>query len=216
MVNQRPILIAAPPRSGTTMLAGLLHKHGVWVGNARKTWFKGSNSDFGSENQDIKAIMKREAGKINYKNWTVPLPNYLNQGEKEVIRIKEEIESFVPGNSLWLVKTSWTLVFCAFWSQAYPNTKWVFPIRSPLSILNSMNRHPRMCKRPYSMKKNFIRALKNRQREVSQGVRNFLFIDVCKIANKDTNELDKLFTYLKIPISWQTVDDWIKPKMMKA
>ena len=60
MINQKPILIAGCPRSGTTMLAGLLHYHGVWVGRSRTTMYPGSNSNFGSENLDIKEIMKQE------------------------------------------------------------------------------------------------------------------------------------------------------------
>ena len=59
MIRQDPILIAAPPRSGTTMLAGLLYYHGMWVGRSRTTMYPGTNSEFGSENIDIKNIMKK-------------------------------------------------------------------------------------------------------------------------------------------------------------
>ena len=56
MIRRDPILIAAPPRSGTTMLAGLFYKHGVWVGRTCTTMYPETNSDFGSENIDISKI----------------------------------------------------------------------------------------------------------------------------------------------------------------
>ena len=52
---KQPVIIASPPRSGTTMLAGLLHHHGLWIGNARVTHFKQTNSDLGTENIEIQS-----------------------------------------------------------------------------------------------------------------------------------------------------------------
>lgn len=36
-VYERPIFVTAPARSGTSMVAGLLARHGVWVGTSSKT-----------------------------------------------------------------------------------------------------------------------------------------------------------------------------------
>ncbi|NIV94691.1 hypothetical protein GWN42_18360 [candidate division KSB1 bacterium] len=209
-IDQAPILIAGPPRSGTIMTAGLLFHHGVWIGRARTTWFPGTNPDLGVENQDIKAIMKREAAKVEYRNWRTPLPErIMTEG------VKEEIESFVPEDVPWLVKTSWTLAFNHFWLLAYPDAKWILTLRPDYAIFDSMNRHPRMRKRPADMKKQFIKALKFRQQRVLQVARYSLGIRVKKIANRDEAEIQKLFDFVGIEPNWAKISEWIEPGRMK-
>ena len=210
-INQQPILIASPPRSGTVLLAGLLHHHGVWIGRARTTRYPGTNPELGVENIDIKEIMKREGLKLGYKNWGAVLPAQ----SKHWNGLKEEIESFVPEDRLWLVKTSWTLVLYEFWKQAYPDALWVFPMRNETAILNSMNRHPGMKKRSDTVKMSFIRALQLCQSEVDCEVKNSLIVDVKKVAQKDKYEIRRFFDFVNILINWKIIDNWIEPWRMK-
>lgn len=211
---QPPILIAGPPRSGTTMLAGLLHKHGVWVGNTRTTHFPGTNPpDFGSENLDIKALMQEESKKIPYRNWCVPLPDEVTLASD----LKQKIDTIAPDDTPWLVKTSWTLIFYRFWVSAYPGAKWIFPMRKPEMILDSMNRHPSMRRRPDKMKKKFIKALKARQMKVMGFLHeyDFTYLNMNKISKRDNDEIERLFHFMKIEINWEAVNEWIKPKDFK-
>lgn len=208
-----PILIAGPPRSGTTMLAGLLHKHGIWVGNTRTTHFPGTNPpDFGSENLDIKELMKDEAQKIPYRNWCVPLPDEVTL----TADLKSKIDAIAPQDTPWLVKTSWTLIFYQFWISAYPDAKWVFPMRKPEMILDSMNRHPSMRRRPDKMKKKFIKALRARQMKVMGFLHeyDFTYLNMNKISKRDKEEMERLFHFLKMEIDWEAVK-WIKPEQFK-
>lgn len=211
MKNNKPIFIAGSPRSGTTMLAGLLFHHGVWVGRAKTTDYIGTNPEFGSENIDIKDLMKQKALEIGYKNWTIPLPK-----QPEYEGIKERLDKYIPDNTRWLVKTSWTLIFSEFWINNYPNAYWLFPKREQSRILNSMNRHPRMRRRPQAMKKRFVKALHVRQLELSKTVENSLFVDIDKISVKNENELNKLFNYLDLEMSEKKVNDWIQPGLLKT
>jgi hypothetical protein len=210
MEKLNPILIAGPPRCGTTMIAGLLAQHGVWIGRGRTTNYPGTNPEFVSENQDIKAIMKREALRVGYRNWNTPLPEI-----DLPLSIKDEIEEFVPDNVPWLVKTTWTLVFSHFWQQAYPDAWWVLVVRDPELVLDSMNRHPGMTKRPDKQKRAFIRALNIRQGILYNSDSKTAYIDVKTISQMDYNELCHLFYFLNITPNWKAIEDWIEPGRMK-
>lgn len=209
-----PLLIAGPPRSGTTMLAGLLYHHGIWVGRTRTTHFSGTNpDDFGSENLDIKALMKNEAKRIGYKNWHVPLPDEVTLARD----LKQRINQIAPDDMPWLVKTSWTLVFYRFWLTAYPKARWIFPMRKPQMILDSMNRHPSMKRRPERMKVKFIKALKDRQIQVMRFLHEyeFTYLNMDKISKQDKAETERLFHFLHITIDWKKVNAWIQPRQFK-
>lgn len=210
MIRQDPILIAAPPRSGTTMLAGLLHYHGVWVGRSRTTMYPGTNSDFGSENIDIKNIFKARAAKSGYKNWETPFPDF----GKTAVQ-KSSIEKFVPEDTPWLVKTSWCLIFWEFWITAYPKARWIFPTRDTLKIVDSMNRHPGMRKHPDGFKHNYIKALLQNSAKVMDHDRNYAFVNMESLADRDTVTVDALLDYLKIIPDYKVIQDWIKPEMLK-
>ena len=211
MIQQTPIFIAGPPRSGTTMLAGLLQHHGLWIGRARTTMFPGSNSNVAAENIDIKEIMKREAKRLGYRNWRMPLPEQIKYSDK----LKKEIESFVPEDTRWLVKTSWVLTFHEFWNQAYPDAIWILTKRTTPMIFDSMNRHTGMRRRPDNMKKKFIIGLKERQAEVQALVKNSITIDVKKISMKNWEAIENLFNFLDLKMDWDAVDKFIEPNRMK-
>ncbi len=215
-INQTPILIASPPRCGTVLLAGLLHYHNVWIGRARTTRYPGTNPELGVENIDIKEIMKREGTKLGYKNWSSIFPKQ----PKHWNGLKEEIESFVPEDRQWLVKTSWTLVLYEFWKQAYPDALWVFPIRNEKAILDSMNRHPGMRRRSDKVMMAFIQVLQKCQLDIiyckeDHRVKNTLLVDVKKVSQKDKGEIERFFNFVNIPINWDAVNKWIEPGRMK-
>lgn len=215
MIRQDPILIAAPPRSGTTMLAGLLHYHGVWVGRSRATMYPGTNSDFGSENIDIKNIMKGLAAKADYTNWKTPFPPSDFLDKKEVGIIKERIEEFVSEDTPWLVKTSWCLVFWNFWRMAYPKARWLFLTRDTLKIVDSMNRHPGMRKHPDGEKRQYIAHLLRCASAAIDKKVNYTFVDMEGLADRDPAVIGDLFRFLEMKPDYTVIQDWIKPEMLK-
>jgi hypothetical protein len=209
MIRQNPILIAAPPRSGTTMLAGLLHKHGVWVGRARTTMYPGTNSDFGSENIDIKNVFQSAAKKAGYQNWTTPFPAF---GSCRFL--KKEIEEFVPQDRRWLVKTSWCLIYWHFWRQAYPKARWVFPTRDTLKIVDSMNRHPGMRWHPDGEKRQYIAHLLRNASEVIASGAHYHYVDIERLADRDPETINALFLFLRMKPDYKIIDEWIQPTML--
>ena len=199
-----PIIIAGPPRSGTTMLAGLLSIHGVWVGRGRTTKYPGTNSEVVSENQDIKNVMKA----TDYKNWTTPLPDH-----DLPIDVYHKIDNIIP-DERWLVKTTWTLVHWRFWNDYAPDAKWVFPHRPEKKVLDSMNRHPGMKNRNDNKKKQFVRALHNRQKEVFKNVDGY-WVDTKAISDFNAIEINNFFRFVDIKPKWNLIREFIKPGMMK-
>jgi len=210
MIRQDPILIAAPPRSGTTMLAGLFHYHGVWVGRARTSQFPWTNSNFGSENIDIKNIFKVKGFKSGYKNWETPFPDF---GTCKYL--KKIIEEHVPEDTPWLVKTSWCLIFWEFWVTNYPEARWVFPTRDTLKIVDSMNRHPGMKNHPDGVKHQYIANLLRAASDVIDSGAKYTFVDMEGLADRDEYVVEDLFQFLEIKPDYSVIKDWIKPEMLK-
>jgi hypothetical protein len=208
MAKQDPILIAAPPRSGTTVLAAVLNAHGVWVGRSRTTRYPGTNMNFGAENIDIKNIMKREAR--GYSNWDIPLPDPRLKEET-----KAEVEELVPDNTPWLVKTSWTLTFWKGWKDWYPNARWLFPVRDIEKIVDSMNRHPGMAKHKDEEKYHFVQALQRRRFEVITTDVKYICFGIEKFVDKNKDVVDELFNFLGILPDWDKINEIIDPTMLK-
>lgn len=192
------------------MLAGLLHYHGVWVGRSRTTMYPGTNSNFGSENLDIKHILKREAAKAGHKHWDVPFPDFGKMPE-----LKAEIESFVPDKTPWLVKTAGCLLFWEFWVNAYPKAKWLFPTRDTLKIVDSMNRHPGFRQHPDMEKYRFISHLLQASSKVADQDVDFIYVDMEKLADRDMFTIEYLFAFLGIFPDYTIIKEWIKPEMLK-
>jgi len=212
-VNQSPILIAGPPRCGTTMLAGLmLSLEDIWVGRARTTMYPGSNPDIATENLDIKNLMKRDARNLHYTNWQTPFP----EQPVEWYDLKEEIEELIPDDTRWFVKTSWTLTFHEFWKQAYPSALWVFPIREVRQIVKSMKRHPGMRRRSDQMQRSFVDALVKRQDLVRREVLNSIDVDVFLISKGDKYEISSFLNFIDTPIDWEVINKWIEPGRMQG
>jgi len=197
------------------MMAGLFHYHGVWVGRSNTTRYPGTNSEFGSENIDIKKLMKGLARKVNYKHWATPFPSTtcLTTVTERVTR--NQIKKLVPDDTPWLVKTSWCLVFWDFWVNAYPKARWVFPTRDTIKIVDSMNRHPGMRMHPDGEKKQYIAHLLRAASNVIDAGVNYTFVDIEKLADRDSDVIEDLFQFLEIKPDYSVIKDWIKPEMLK-
>ena len=205
--NYDPILIAGPPRSGSTMAAGLLIKHGVWVGEAYPTPYKNTNSNIGTENPDLKKLHFKYKNQMNYRNWQVPLPLQPNE---DYGWFKQQVLSLVDTDGPWLVKTAWLVIFWSVWANAFPDAKWVLLDRPAEDIANSVIRHPKMKARGHETAYNFALALQERQKELAPYV-NHIFIDTTKLGQGDMNEFHKLMNFCNIKPNENVAKDFIKP-----
>lgn len=203
-----PILIAGPPRTGSTMLAGLLYHHGVWIGEARVTKFKKTNSNIGAENTEIKNYLKDIFNRHN--NWNrLPLPEI---GNTLVNDFKSKILSIVNSSSPWLVKTSGILYDFELWNEAFSNAKWLFPSRPFKDIMSSFNRHPKMKKRKH--KKQYVLELWRRRDELINKYQiNYKWVypdEFMKGSNKHAREV---IEFCDLKFDEGIFNNWIKPEM---
>lgn len=211
MIRQDPILIAAPPRSGTTVLAAVLHAHGIWVGKGRTTRYPGTNMNFASENTGIKTIFKETAKEMGYENWDAPIPNLIPGS-----RLKSQIEDHVEEDTPWLIKASWNLVFWQFLKKAYPKARWLFPVRDIDKIIDSMNRHPGMVKHSDAEKYAYVNALQRKRFEVITTDVKYHCFNIEKFVSKDVETIDGVFAFLGITPDWNVINNTVKCPMLKV
>jgi predicted O-methyltransferase YrrM len=213
---KNPIIIAAPPRSGTTMVAGLLKKHGVWVGNARVTRYPGTNSIIATENQNIKDLMKIMARSFDYQNWNKGFPVIsLEDAENWGCWLRSEIKKIVPDNTIWLIKTAWTLIFYDIWKAAFPDAKWIIIDRRTNDIVASALRHPAMKRRGMKKIKQYVRALKKKQSLVwdELGIKQVHYVYADALASGDMGTAGSLLTFCKITFNPKITRNFIKPEI---
>lgn len=211
---QTPLIIAAPGRSGTTMLAGLLHEHGVWIGEGRITPHKQTNSLIVSENAGIKQLLKRMARELNYCNHQLPLPA-VDRVEERAEELLQYLRGVVPEGQPWLVKTTWTLVFGEVWKAAFPEARWLFVQRNIMDIVRSNQRHPVMRKRNVQSVYMFASALRRRQHYIAQTTPDeySLFVDIDRVASCDMEECKRVLRFCGLTPDERIIKQWIKPEM---
>lgn len=217
MKKQEPIIIAGPPRSGRKLIASLLIKHGVWIGKSKPTPYPQTNSLIGTENIDIKNILKRIKKGKGYKNWGVPLPDAMPfTTEKEINDFKNNVLSYVDTEDKWLVKTAWTVIYWELWNTAFPNAKWVLLSRDIEDGVRSVLRHPVMKKRGANTARNFFTALKHRQNIIYRTLQ-----EKCHVVNvediihdwRERIHFTNLMEFCGIDPDISIANDFIKPEM---
>lgn len=196
---ENPILIAAPIRTGSTMIAWLLHLHGIWIGNANLPKY-GDNPSVGTENVDILMLLERQSDK-----------NFLNK-----------LSKIVPAQQRWLFKNK-RLLQTKCWQTMYyifPEAIWIFPFRGFQAIKNSRLRkyetEEAVKQKKVSHKKSRARltVIKNeyqQQKQIKAKVKYGLWINSDKIARKDYNEIKKLCNFCGVTVNKEVCEDWIDP-----
>lgn len=159
-----PILIAAPARSGTVMMANLLHAHGAWIGPANTSKVSHVKGNVGAENTAIKNLMKSYIKDLGHTDKESALSLDASSAI-DVECFRANLEADVPEDRPWLIKTSLTLDLCDVLMAAYPNARWVLLYRDIEDILESVANHPKMRRRKWDTRK-LVKALRARQEHV--------------------------------------------------
>ena len=205
-----PIFVTAPPRSGTTMVAGLLKMHGVWIGEARVTSYPETNPQVGTENQEIKQLCKDIAQVTGYKNWHVPLPEpVFESGTAFAESVKQRVYTTGP----WLVKTAWITIYYQLWHEAFPKAKWLLIQRSAEEIVASVKRHPVMQRHSEVQVRKFVDALHARMGKIQStpGIKS-LIVDPAKIASSDLRRIVEVLRFCDIEPKAEVINNWIHPE----
>ncbi len=195
-MREAPFFVAAPPRSGTTLVAWLLHLHGVWIGRAGVTKWPVTNSSVGTENLAITAVAKRE---------TTP----------EVVR--SAVLNIVPRDkSRWLYKKGILAIRWKVWSQAFPQALWVLPKRPLEDVVKSYLAHPG--KAP-SVDGNLERAthklrkFAEGQKAISKNLPRHIWVDTDKLGRGDLEEAQRLIEGCGLVYNKQGCEDFIDPSI---
>lgn len=134
MIDRQPIIITGIPRSGSSMIAGVVHRCGAFGGEM--SGYKGVN-----ENDAIKETLEKPylASIWADEMGQYPLP------EKKRIKIPvtwkdsvEEImerEGYIGGE--WFYKSSRASLLWEVWHNAYPRAKWIIVRRRTADIIES-------------------------------------------------------------------------------
>lgn len=190
-MSYTPILIASPKRSGTTLIAWLLHLHGVWIGKAGVTKAPETNPQVGTENTAVKDYLKLVSG--------VPSD------------FREQIESRVKSDRPWLVKTPQNLYKREAWLTHYPEARWVLPKRKIGDVVDSFMRHPGM----KGDRDQFYHRVADQQAlQYAVACRaKHHWVDVDRLANTDEEEGRKLVEFCGVgPLNTKLFHEWVNPE----
>ena len=192
-IRQDPILIASPTRCGTTMLAWLLHLHGVWIGKSGVTKAPETNPQVGTENTELK--------------------NYLKHGVAGDIPLdfRKQIARRVETTGPWLLKTAGNLLQQDAWLQHFPDARWVLPFRDFDDIIESAMRHPGFAKAGRARRRQIAAQHIELQYRVAERAKHVIWVDVDKIGRGNISEAQKLFDFCEIPLDAGVFISWIDP-----
>lgn len=133
--------IAAPPRSGTSMIANLLHQHGAWTGRTIAGDEHNKRGYF--ENVDLvrvtKQIMKRNGYRARAD--TQLFVTWENVDRFDPLSLRKRVGNIVGEHDSWLYKDAKLLHLYPLFAKAFPKAIWILPNRDSENIFVSISRH---------------------------------------------------------------------------
>ena len=209
-----PILVAAPPRCGTSMVAGLLVHHGVQVGYHRGP--HNDNPKGGFENEPIKRFIKDELASNGYDLNPI---RHIHMGEyvynfESNPAFKDIVEDAIedPG-SPWIFKEFRILMTWLQWMRYFPNAVYVLNRRNKADNLQSMKVHPAISKRgPVEDLEAWIDWAHHRQEEIADKCPH-VWCDVDKVWQGDMDEARKVVEGCGLTFDEQVAKEWIDPEL---
>lgn len=194
MSNQNPpILVAASGRSGTTMIAWLLHLHGAWIGKAGVTKAPQTNPQVGTENTAIKNYLKGAAAGADVKTF------------------RRDILKMVKTEGPWLIKTAGTLRHWQKFEKAFPDCKWVLPIRPTKDIVESMKRHPGMKGDDISFRRR-AEFWKKHQNKVMDNCKNVFAVSPGALVAGNVELARQMMEFCGLQLEREVYLGWIDPE----
>lgn len=199
-----PILVAAPPRSGTSMVAGLLHQHGVQVGSYNKT--KG-NPKGAFEELSIKKFIKHT---LKQNGYDIRPTNIMPSKFKDDLSFRSNILN-IAGNpkGLWLFKESRILMTWPLWAKHFPDSLYVLVHRNSKDTINSMKRRLKVGE--YVIY-NWLEWGRARQKEIAKYCPH-VWIDADSIWEWDLGEVKKLVECCGLVFNEEATKNWIDPQL---
>ena len=215
MKNKEQIyFIAGCPRSGTSLIAGLLAKHGVWVGNTTPGDKHNEKGYF--ENKEIGRIIKEimRQNEMKKRSDIKNIPKKL----KIDFNLREAFLKIVKDNKVWLFKDSKILFLFPLFKKAFPEAIWILPYRDINKIIRSLQNHTTWqkrlsrVKRPKKYCQEMVLKLVALQDRIRSNTVNYIDINSHTIV-QDTNKAKKFIENCGLEFSEEIYNEFVSPEL---
>lgn len=185
---EEPIVILSIPRSGSSLIAGLFHIHGVWVGRCQKPDKYNPKGYF--ENLDIKKELKKRYGRLSHTG-----------RRAEAQRgFRGSIHPYTPESGKWLFKCS--AMYLNAWHEFSPQ---FICVRRSWTGTTESNKNTNFLgtKEP----KRITELIASHHQEMNRAEGVNVYPD--ELINRDYSSLYEAFEYCGIKLNEEAVDNFI-------
>lgn len=141
-MTDQPIFIVGVPRSGTSMVAGMLAQMGVWAGDTvgpspanPKGFFENEMLREGVNKTLLTACGADPLGVRVLPDWTEDIAGLPQDGMREAVFRLMAAQGYKGGP--WLFKDCKSLLLAPMWWRAFPEAKWLTVWRKPIDVIRS-------------------------------------------------------------------------------
>lgn len=217
-VKQSPILITGCARSGTSLVAGIVHICGAFGGHLRPGNRFNEKGLF--ENQKIQAIDKeylKSIGTDPKGQYPLPDTNQLPIPSDWKNKIERTILEDGYKQGPWFYKGARTCLTWPVWHYAFPNAKWVIVRRRSSDIAESCLKTAFM--NAYTTYDDWIKWINHHENCFVEMIKAGLDVKVVwpdRMVNGDYRQIYQLVEWLGLDWKPTEVMEFIEPRLWKA
>lgn len=212
MINKPPILITGIPRSGTSMVTGIIYLSGAFVGDT----YKGNR--FNPKGMFENKIIQTELIKPYLKNRgydpkgqsILPDTNNLDTPNNWKYLVEKAFinQGYLDGE--WAIKGAKIALMWNVWNNAFPDAKWIIVRRNEDNIINSCLRTSFMnAFNNYKDWEKWINQYKNYFKEMYENNLNIYEINSDKIISGDYGQLIQVVNLLNLNYNENEIKDFV-------
>ena len=202
-LKQPVLIISGMHRSGTSLMASLCQSAGLNIGE-RLMWPAESNPIGHFEDLDFydfhqRALAANGLGKEGFVAGTdsIPVPEPLQAVARELIATRSKL------SQPWGWKDPRTVLFLDFWNSLLPDARWLFVVREPSQVIDSLFRRgdaafldsPSFALKVWRHYNEIVRAFVRRHSD------RCLVMDVSQIANDPQAVIDTIRNRLSVSLT---------------
>lgn len=205
-----PIIITGIPRSGTSMIAGIINMCGAFMGDVNNMY----------ENKELKekilvpfmrSIGADETGQVDHPD--------INKLQIPINFKKDIMELYaaqgLEENQTWAIKSNLVALIWPLWNYAFPDAKYIIVRRRTGDIASSCMKTGYMDR--YDTKEGWITMCRSYQKYFAGMIEEGLNCKVIwphRMAFGDYSQIWEMLEWLGLP--WKTeILNWVDPKFVK-
>ena len=216
--KNKPIFIVGLPRSGTSMVAGILANCGVWTGRTvrgDKNNPKGFFENIFIREQVIKGML-RSSGCDPLGVTKLP-PLDVNWSSNAVAAAFSQVlkHQDYDDKSPWLYKDAKMTLLWPVIHKVYPSATWVIVRRDPKALVKSFLRTSFMSQHSKSSRfwKKFIDEYISRLDALKKSNANYIELDSGEVIAGNYAQLEKLLLSMNLSLNAGKVNQFVSPDL---